>query len=107
MGVAEIRVLQLIDPGAGFQARRGAEALARCRLVGPGVEFARVRRRRDPALRAALGFGERDRVLLLPGESTRSAGHREALWAAAILRVVEPAYRVLAWRRGPRTSGLE
>ncbi len=80
--------------------------LERCHLIRPGVEFARIRRRRNPDLRAALGFAEQDRVMLLAGESTRSSGHRAALWAAAILHVMEPHRRVLAWGRGDQTRAL-
>src|SRR5437763_1066517 len=53
-----------------------------------------------------VGFGEKDRVMLLAGESTRASGHRAALWAAAILHVMEPHRRVLAWGRGDQARGL-
>jgi glycosyltransferase involved in cell wall biosynthesis len=86
---------------------RGGIPLERCHLIRPGVEFARVRRRRDPVLRHALGLTESDRVMLLAGESTRAAGHRQAVWAAAILGVLDAKYRVLAWGRGPDVPALE
>jgi glycosyltransferase involved in cell wall biosynthesis len=76
--------------------------LDRCHLIRPGVEFARVRRRRDPALRAALGFTDEDLVLLAPGESTEGADHGLAVHAASILRVLDPWYRLLIWGRGPK-----
>lgn len=61
----------------------------------------------DPAFRQALGLYPQDRVLLAPGESTRSAGHRYALWAASILHVLDPRYRLLVWGRGDALHALE
>ena len=78
--------------------------LERCHLVRPGVDFSRVRRRRDGQLRAALGFGDDDRVLLAVGESTRGADHRQTVWAGAILNVLDQRTRVLLWGRGPMTG---
>lgn len=78
----------------------------RCHLIRPGVEFAKIRRRRDSSLRTALGFNETDRVMLLAGESTRAAGHEAALWAAAILHVLHPKFRVLVWGRGEEIPRL-
>ena len=76
--------------------------LDRCHLIRPGVEFSRVRRRRDPALRAALGLSNEDLVLLAPGESTEAADHALAVHVASILRVLDPWYRLLIWGRGPK-----
>jgi glycosyltransferase involved in cell wall biosynthesis len=79
----------------------GGAPIERCHLIRPGVEFAKVRRRRDDALRASLGFGPDDCVILAAGESTRAAGHhREAAWAASILHVLSPVYKLLIWGRG-------
>jgi glycosyltransferase involved in cell wall biosynthesis len=86
--------------------RRGVP-IDRCTLVRPGVDFARVQRRRDPALRAALGIGPEDRVVLLPGESTAAANHRLSVWAGSILHVLSPSYRVLMWGRGPWADHAE
>jgi glycosyltransferase involved in cell wall biosynthesis len=52
-------------------------------------------------IRAALGFGDDDFILLAPGESTRAAGHRQTLWAGSILHVLDQRYKVLIWGRGP------
>ena len=76
--------------------------LGRCHLIRPGVEFARVRRRRDPALRAALGIGPDDVAVLAPGESTPAAGHDLAVWTTSIASIIDPRYKVLLWGRGPR-----
>ena len=75
--------------------------LANCHVVRPGVEFGKVRRRRDPALRERLGFTEADHVLLATGESTRAAAHTDAAWAGSILNILDPKYKVLLWGRGP------
>ena len=80
--------------------------LGRCHLIRPGVDFARVRRRRDPALRRRLGFSDADHVLLAPGESTRGAAHEDAAWAAAIAHYLDPRYRMLLWGRGERAGAV-
>ncbi len=100
--------VQVICPTATLRrtcVERGLP-LDRCHLIRPGVEFAKIHRRRDASLRTALGFGENDRVMLLAGESTRAAGHRSALWAAAILHVLHPKFRILAWGRGEEIPRL-
>jgi glycosyltransferase involved in cell wall biosynthesis len=61
---------------------------------------------RDLRLRQSLGLAPDDRVLLAPGESTRAAGHRYALWAASILHVLDPRWRLLVWGRGPQVQSL-
>lgn len=78
--------------------------LARCHLIRPGVDFAKVRRRRDPDLRRRLGFADTDTVLLVPGESTRGAAHEDAVWAASIAHYLDPRYKVLLWGRGERSG---
>jgi glycosyltransferase involved in cell wall biosynthesis len=100
--------MQAICPTATLRRQfvESGVRLDRCHLIRPGVDFARVRRRRDPALREALGIGDADRVMLLAGESTRAAGHRQAMWAAAILGVLDPRYRALAWGRGADLPAL-
>jgi glycosyltransferase involved in cell wall biosynthesis len=74
--------------------------IERCHLIRPGVDFSKIRRRRDPRLRRALGLADDDFVLLAPGDSTRAAGHDLSAWAAAILHVLDPKYRLLLWGRG-------
>ena len=78
--------------------------LERCHLIRPGVDFARVRRRRDPDLRRRLGFSETDHVVLAPGESTRPAAHEHAVWAVAIAHFLDPRFKLLLWGRGPRAN---
>lgn len=102
------RNIQILCPSGPLRRRlveRGIP-IHRCHAVRPGVDFSRIRKQPDPALRAALGFDDTDRVLLLVGESTRPSGHAEALWAAAILHVLDPRWKVLAWGRGPRSDSL-
>jgi glycosyltransferase involved in cell wall biosynthesis len=74
--------------------------LDHCHLLRPGVDFARVKRRRDPELRAALGFAEDHRILLAVGESTREADHRQLAWTGTILNVLDHKTRILLWGRG-------
>ena len=82
--------------------------LERCHLIRPGVDFGRVnRQRRDPGLRAALGFSDNEHVVLAVGESTREAEHRQAVWAGAILNVLDKRTRVLLWGRGPMASAAQ
>ena len=71
-----------------------------CHVIRPGVEFAKVRARRDARLRMALGFAEDDIVLLAAGESDVGAGHREAVWAGSILHTLDPRCALLIWGRG-------
>ena len=72
-----------------------------CHLIRPGVDFARINKRRDPALRDALGFAEEDQVFLAIGESTRAADHPRAAWAAVVLHVLDRRNKLLLWGRGP------
>jgi hypothetical protein len=51
-------------------------------------------------LRAALGFGEADHVLLAVGESSREARHDHTVWAASILHVLDGNQKLLLWGRG-------
>jgi glycosyltransferase involved in cell wall biosynthesis len=81
--------------------------LDRCHLVRPGVDFKRVRRRRDAELRRALGFSDADHVVLAAGESTRAAAHEDALQAVAIAHFLDPRYRMLLWGRGERAPAVE
>jgi glycosyltransferase involved in cell wall biosynthesis len=76
----------------------------RCRVITPGVDFGRVRRRRDPALRAALGLDENDCVLIAPGETTLQSGHDHAVWACGILNVLDARNKLLLWGRGSRAE---
>jgi len=82
----------------------GASA-ARCQVVSPAVDAGRLNGA-DPGIRARLGFSKTDLVLLAPGESSREASHRSALWAAAILNFLDPRYRLLIWGRGPMVGSL-
>jgi glycosyltransferase involved in cell wall biosynthesis len=75
----------------------------RCKVVQPGVDFGRIRRR-DPQLRAALGLCDTDFVLIAPGESSRQTAHDQAVWACGILHVIDPSYKLLIWGRGPRAK---
>jgi len=86
-----------------YYGERGVP-LDRLHLVRPGVDFSRVRRRRDPDLRSRLGIADDDFVLLVPGESIGPADHALAVWAGTILACLDPRYRVLLVGRGPRAA---
>ena len=62
---------------------------------------------RDESLRHSLGLMPEERVILAPGESVRAAGHQYALWAASILHVLDPCWRLLAWGRGQQVQALQ
>lgn len=80
--------------------------LDRCHLIRPGVDFSRVRRRRDTELRKRLGFTDDDHVVFAPGESTRAAAHEDAAWAAAIAHFLDPRVKLLIWGRGDRAAAV-
>jgi glycosyltransferase involved in cell wall biosynthesis len=101
------RNVQVICPTTTMQRTlvgRGVP-LALCHLVRPGVDFARVKPRRNPELRAALGLAEGHQVLLGVSESTRDANHWQAVWASTILNVLDRNTRLLLWGRGEMTAG--
>jgi glycosyltransferase involved in cell wall biosynthesis len=101
--VMSYRDVQVVCPTSTVRrwiVQRGVP-VERCHLIRPGVDFARVNRRRDPRLRAAFGLGDEDHVLLAVGESTRAADHLQAVWAGSILNVFDPRTRVLLSGRGP------
>lgn len=107
--VMAYRDVHVVCPTATIQrglVRRGA-APERCELIRPGVDFSRVRRRRDARLRAELGLADEDYVLLAVGESTVNAAHEDAVWAASILHVLDRRYKLLLWGRGPGVSAAE
>ncbi len=79
---------------------------ARCHLIRPGVDFSRIRRRRDPDLRRALGFNNDDHVFLTIGESTRPANHRLAIWAIALIHETDRHAKILSWGRGDAAPSL-
>jgi glycosyltransferase involved in cell wall biosynthesis len=81
--------------------------IERCHLIRPAVEFGKIRGRRNRALRAKLGIGDDDYVMLAPGESSRDAGHERACWAASILHVLDPKYKLLIWGRGEVAPKLD
>lgn len=96
--------------GSATQRRTCIErgvAVERCHLIRPGVDFARVQRRRNAELRSKLGYREDDYVILAAGESTRHADHRAAAWAASICHVLDSSYRLLLWGRGSQAPAVQ
>ena len=76
----------------------------KCRVIQPGVDFGRVRRRTDSKLRESFGLTAEDYVLIVPGESNVQAGHDQAVWTCGILNVLDERYKLLLWGRGPRAK---
>ena len=72
----------------------------RCHVVPPGVNWSRIPKRRDDALRRRLGFTPDEYVLLAPGETSFHSGHRQAVWTTSILHTLDPRYRLLLWGHG-------
>ncbi|HEY8751859.1 MAG TPA: glycosyltransferase [Tepidisphaeraceae bacterium] len=73
----------------------------RCHVIMPGIDSCRIPNSGKSALRHDLGVTDSEFVILAPGESFRPARHRMAWHAAAILRELDPRYRLLMWGRGP------
>ncbi|HEY8668119.1 MAG TPA: glycosyltransferase family 4 protein [Tepidisphaeraceae bacterium] len=103
------RAVEVICPTATLRrlcVERGVP-ISRCHLIRPGIEFARIKRRRDSQLRTALGFSEQDYVILAAGESSRAANHRLAVWTVAIAHLLDERYKLLVWGRGGALSSVE
>jgi glycosyltransferase involved in cell wall biosynthesis len=102
------RTVYVVCAGANQHRRCLGHGISadRCALIRPGVDFARLRRRRDDSLRRRLRLASEDFVLLLVGESTRGASHLKGIWTAGILHVMDPAYKVIIWGRGPMAQTL-
>ncbi len=101
------RRVEIVCPTAALRdvfVERGAPA-DRCHVILPGVDSDRLPKP-DARIRADLGFADSDLVLLAPGESVREAAHRQAIWATAILNVLDPRYRLLIWGRGTCAESL-
>jgi glycosyltransferase EpsD len=77
--------------------------LARCHLIRPGVDFSKVRTKKNHELRAAFGFSADDYVVLPGGETTHRAFHLYAVQATTILHWLDDRYKSLLWGRGPLT----
>jgi glycosyltransferase involved in cell wall biosynthesis len=83
--------------------RRGI-APERCYAIRPGVDFSRVRGRRDAELRRRLGLTDSDYAVLAPGESDRPNQHLLALWVVSILHVYDPSYKLVLWGQGEQLA---
>lgn len=103
------RDVQIICPTAAMRHALLTAGVpeGRCHVIRPGVEFARIQRRRDPELRKRLNLAHDDCVLLAAGESTRKAAHEDAVWATSILHVLDGRYKLLLCGRGPRVQACE
>jgi glycosyltransferase involved in cell wall biosynthesis len=94
--------LQVVCPSESIRRRflHFGFAPGRCQTIRPAVDLERIVPSRNAALRAELGFGDCDDVILAPGETVRGSGHRQVAWAAGILNVLDQRRRLLVWGRG-------
>lgn len=100
-----VRIVGASDFEMRRLAQKGIE-IDGCTLIHPGVDFSRLKRKRDAGMREALGLREDDYVLLAPGESTKLARHDLALWVCAILSELDERYKLLLWGRGTIAQAL-
>jgi glycosyltransferase involved in cell wall biosynthesis len=100
--------LQVVCPSETIRRRflHLGFAPSQCQTIRPAVDLERIVPSRNAALRAELGFGDSDDVILAPGETVRGSGHRQAAWAAGILNVLDDRRRLLVWGRGDRIDEL-
>ncbi len=104
--VMNYRNVQMVCASA-LQQRRAVERgipISQCHLIRPAVEFSRLAERRNDAFRKSLRFADDDFVLLVPGESVRSAEHKLAVWTGGILNVLDSRCKILLWGQGEQAS---
>src|ERR1700733_15103687 len=75
MSGRDVQVICPTDTMRKTMVERGVP-IERCHLIRPGVDFAKVNRKRNDELRENFGFAGDDFVLLSPVESLRGANHR-------------------------------
>ena len=85
-----------------WMVRRGVP-IERCHLIRPGVDFSKVKPKKDNELRKLFGFSPEDYVVLPGGETTHRAFHLYAVQATTILHWLDDRYKSLLWGRGPLT----
>jgi glycosyltransferase involved in cell wall biosynthesis len=106
--IREYRSIRVVG-STDFEMRRLARVGVMpdgCTLIHPGVDFSRIKPKRNTELRSALGFTDLDYVILPVGESTQLARHELALWSWGILSELNDCYKLLLWGRGPRALRL-
>ena len=82
---------------------RNGVPIERCHLIRPGVDFSRVKPKKDYELRKKFGFSQDDYVVLPGGETSHRAFHLYAVQATTILHWLDHRYKSLLWGRGPLT----
>jgi glycosyltransferase involved in cell wall biosynthesis len=103
MSVREVQVVCPTDTMRRAFVERGVP-IERCHLIRPGVDFGKINRRRNDALRASYGFSPKDVVILACGESMRGANHHLTILTATVLNVYDPKFKLLLWGKGPLTE---
>ena len=86
---------------------RNGVPIERCHLIRPGVDFSRVKPKKDFELRKKFGFTQEDYVVLPGGETSHRAFHLYAVQATTILHWLDHRYKSLLWGRGPLTHSRE
>src|SRR5205823_4894860 len=106
--VREYRKFESVVPSAIMERRLARLSMmgASVQVVRPGVDFSKVKRDRNDALRESLGLAKEDYILLAAGETTDAAGHLDALWAASILHHLDVRFKLLLWGEGPGVARI-
>ncbi len=90
--------------------RRAGMSAGKVHVVRPIAEAGGVREGMTGegrlAARRALGIAPDAFVLYAPGPATRAGRHDGAVWAAALLRELDPRVRLLLDPRGPRAAAV-
>jgi glycosyltransferase involved in cell wall biosynthesis len=100
--------LQIVCPTQFMQKQFSPLGIApeNSHVIPPTIEFDRVVASPNPSLRSELGLDKSAFVVLAPGESTRSAAHRLAVWAVSILHVMDSRFQILLEGRGEQLDAL-
>jgi glycosyltransferase involved in cell wall biosynthesis len=104
-GHRDIHIVCPTDTMRRYFVERGVP-IERCLLIRPGVEFGKIKGRRNDILRGSLGLMPSDHVMLAAGESTRAGNHRLAVWAGSILHVLDSKHRLLLWGKGHMSDSV-
>jgi glycosyltransferase involved in cell wall biosynthesis len=96
----------LVNPES-INSPNGEARPVRATVIPPGVAPPDPSSpRRNESLRAELGVWPEDFLVLAPGESTRAANHKGALWAIGILYTLSDNYRIVTWGRGEMSDPI-
>jgi len=102
LDLTEVGPLTVVCPTErmGERLRRVGPSAA-VEVIPPPAEIAEDLRARRRALRERLGLDPGQVAIVAPGQVHRLSGHRQAVWAAAILTVAELPVRLIVQHAGP------